>query len=101
MSFPSVPGLMRPNEEVTIKLKEPVAPGHQPVVMNITPGAIVVMGFKDDEVQLRNTTAKTIPFLLVVVPSHLVQLGMIPWNQIGDAAKIMLGDILRRLTKKE
>lgn len=97
----AVTGVLKPNEEIEVRLKEPVPKGQQPIAITPEPGQIVMGKIDGTGVTIRNTTAKFVPFALVVVPSSLVTLGLIPWQDVKRDLLMTIGGALGKLRERK
>lgn len=74
-------GVIRAKQEVSISIAPAIAKHEQALV--VSPGSTVaVIAETETEVRVRNNGHKTVPYMLIVVPSAMLRAAQYPWPEM-------------------
>jgi len=83
----SAAGVLRPGSAQLVKVTPPISDAtEKPLVLSPATGSITLRSVRPNDssegVWVENSTNRTVPFLFVVVPKTLVDLGSLPWKAL-------------------
>lgn len=74
-------GVLKAKQEASITVSPGIVAHEQALVLS--PGsAVVIMQENETEVRVRNNGIKTIPYMVVIVPSAMVKVTHYPWPEV-------------------
>jgi hypothetical protein len=73
--------MLKPKQEASVTVSPTIAAHEQALV--VSPGSVVVLTQEaENEVRVRNNGPKTVPYMVVVVPSAMIKATHYPWPEV-------------------